>query len=100
MLYIPVRFTSNIIEDAQWVGVGEVHFQLFRVEITQYCIWLQANGTFDALARLKELADLWDEVGPWDFLQDSPQVNNLRVRQGLSGLKAAPFNGKEENKVV
>lgn len=96
MLYLPVRFASNIIEEAQWVGV---RFQLFRVEITQYCIWLQANGTFDALARLKELADLWDEVGPWDFLQDSPQVNNLRVRQGLSGLKAAPFNGKE-NKVV
>ncbi|XP_075891700.1 phospholipid-transporting ATPase ABCA1 [Nelusetta ayraudi] len=39
----------------------------------------EANGTFDALARLKELADLWDEVGPWDFLQDSPQVNNLRA---------------------
>lgn len=97
MLYLPVRFAPNIIEEAQWVGV---RFQLFRVEITQYCIWLQANGTFHALARLKELADLWDEVGPWDFLQDSPQVNNLRVRQGLSGLKAAPFNGKEENKVV
>lgn len=42
----------------------------------------QANSTFNALAKLKELADLWDELGPrvWDFLQDSPQVNAVRVR--------------------
>ena len=42
----------------------------------------QANGTFEALAQLKELADSWDEVGPrvWDFLQDSPQVDAIRVR--------------------
>lgn len=41
----------------------------------------QANATFDALARLRELVDLWDELGPrvWDFFQDSPQVNALRV---------------------
>lgn len=41
----------------------------------------QANATFDALGRLRELVDLWDELGPrvWDFLQDSPQVNTLRV---------------------
>uniref|UniRef100_A0A3B4X364 P-type phospholipid transporter n=1 Tax=Seriola lalandi dorsalis TaxID=1841481 RepID=A0A3B4X364_SERLL len=37
----------------------------------------EANSTFNALAMLKELADLWDELGPrvWDFLQNSPQVN-------------------------
>lgn len=31
---------------------------------------------------LKELADSWNELGPrvWDFLQNSPQVNTLRVR--------------------
>lgn len=42
----------------------------------------QANSTFNALAKLKELADLWDELGPrvWDFLQDSSQVNAMRVR--------------------
>lgn len=41
----------------------------------------QANGTFDALGRLRELVDLWDELGPrvWDFFQDDPQVNTLRV---------------------
>ncbi|KAM9335582.1 phospholipid-transporting ATPase ABCA1 [Symphorus nematophorus] len=40
----------------------------------------EANRTFNALAKLKELADLWDELGPrvWDFLQDSPQVNTVR----------------------
>lgn len=62
-------------------------------EITKLCISLQANGTFDALARLKELADLWDKEGPrvWDFFQDSPLVNNLRVRREHLAL-AAPFN--------
>lgn len=42
----------------------------------------QANGTFDALAKLKEIADLWDQLGPrvWDFLQNSTQVNTIRVR--------------------
>lgn len=41
----------------------------------------QANGTFDALARLKELVDLWDELGPivWDFFQDGLLVEALRV---------------------
>lgn len=41
----------------------------------------QANGTFDALGRLAELVDLWDQLGPrvWDFFQDSPQVEALRV---------------------
>lgn len=62
-------------------------------EITKLCIYLQANGTFDALARLKELADLWDKEGPrvWDFFQDSPLVNNLRVRREHLAI-AAPFN--------
>lgn len=34
------------------------------------------------MAKLKELADLWDELGPrvWDFLQNSPRVNTIRVR--------------------
>ncbi|XP_023276845.1 ATP-binding cassette sub-family A member 1-like isoform X1 [Seriola lalandi dorsalis] len=41
----------------------------------------EANSTFNALAMLKELADLWDELGPrvWDFLQNSPQVNAIRA---------------------
>ncbi|XP_070711035.1 phospholipid-transporting ATPase ABCA1-like [Pempheris klunzingeri] len=41
----------------------------------------EANNTFNALAMLKELADMWDEVGPrvWDFLQNSPQVNAIRA---------------------
>ncbi|XP_032400407.1 phospholipid-transporting ATPase ABCA1 isoform X3 [Etheostoma spectabile] len=41
----------------------------------------EANSTFHALAMLKELADLWDELGPrvWDFLQNSSQVNSLRA---------------------
>ncbi|XP_070785696.1 phospholipid-transporting ATPase ABCA1-like [Enoplosus armatus] len=40
----------------------------------------EANSTFNALAMLKELADLWDELGPrvWDFLENSPQVNSIR----------------------
>lgn len=50
--------------------------------ILYFLCLFQANGTFNALAMLKELADSWDEVGPrvWDFLQDSPQVNAIRVR--------------------
>uniref|UniRef100_A0A8C2X200 P-type phospholipid transporter n=1 Tax=Cyclopterus lumpus TaxID=8103 RepID=A0A8C2X200_CYCLU len=42
---------------------------------------LMANSTFNALAMLKELTDLWDELGPrvWDFLQNSRQVNALRA---------------------
>ncbi|KAM9425735.1 phospholipid-transporting ATPase ABCA1 [Pholidichthys leucotaenia] len=41
----------------------------------------EANSTFNALAMLKDLADSWDEVGPrfWDFLQNSTQVNVIRV---------------------
>ncbi|XP_027894445.1 ATP-binding cassette sub-family A member 1 isoform X1 [Xiphophorus couchianus] len=41
----------------------------------------EANSTFNSLAMLKELADSWNELGPrvWDFLQNSPQVNTLRV---------------------
>lgn len=43
---------------------------------------IQANGTFNALAMLKELADSWDELGPrvWEFFQNGSQVNTLRVR--------------------
>lgn len=46
----------------------------------------QANSTFDALGRLGELVDLWDELGPrvWDFFQDDPQVNTLRVSRTAS----------------
>lgn len=42
----------------------------------------QANSTFNALAKIKEITDLWDELGPrvWDFLQNSSQVNTIRVR--------------------
>uniref|UniRef100_A0A4W6E0C7 P-type phospholipid transporter n=1 Tax=Lates calcarifer TaxID=8187 RepID=A0A4W6E0C7_LATCA len=42
----------------------------------------EANSTFHALAMLKELVDMWDELGPrvWNFLQNSPQVNAIRVR--------------------
>uniref|UniRef100_A0A8C5NBN0 P-type phospholipid transporter n=1 Tax=Gouania willdenowi TaxID=441366 RepID=A0A8C5NBN0_GOUWI len=45
----------------------------------------EANVTFNALAMLKELADSWDELGPrlFDFLQNSPQVNAMRVRRHL-----------------
>lgn len=41
----------------------------------------EANSTFNALAMLKELADMWDELGPrvWDFFQNSTQVNTLRT---------------------
>ncbi|XP_068444522.1 phospholipid-transporting ATPase ABCA1-like [Clinocottus analis] len=41
----------------------------------------EANSTFHALAMLKELTDLWEELGPrvWDFLQNSRQVNTLRA---------------------
>uniref|UniRef100_A0A665XFV1 P-type phospholipid transporter n=1 Tax=Echeneis naucrates TaxID=173247 RepID=A0A665XFV1_ECHNA len=41
----------------------------------------EANSTFNALATLKELADLWDELGPraWDFLQNSRQMNAIRA---------------------
>uniref|UniRef100_A0A8D3D687 ABC transporter domain-containing protein n=1 Tax=Scophthalmus maximus TaxID=52904 RepID=A0A8D3D687_SCOMX len=43
---------------------------------------LMANSTFNALAKIKEITDLWDELGPrvWDFLQNSSQVNTIRVR--------------------
>uniref|UniRef100_UPI003AADC61F phospholipid-transporting ATPase ABCA1-like n=1 Tax=Centroberyx gerrardi TaxID=166262 RepID=UPI003AADC61F len=41
----------------------------------------EANSTFNALAMLKELADLWDELGPrvWDFFQNSRQINAIRA---------------------
>uniref|UniRef100_A0AAQ5YL57 P-type phospholipid transporter n=1 Tax=Amphiprion ocellaris TaxID=80972 RepID=A0AAQ5YL57_AMPOC len=41
----------------------------------------QANSTFDALAKIKELADSWDELGPrvWDFFQNSTQINTMRA---------------------
>ncbi|XP_037335370.2 phospholipid-transporting ATPase ABCA1-like [Pungitius pungitius] len=41
----------------------------------------EANSTFNALAMLKELADLWEELGPrvWDTLQNGRQVNTLRT---------------------
>nr|XP_046235853.1 phospholipid-transporting ATPase ABCA1-like isoform X1 [Scatophagus argus] len=41
----------------------------------------EANSTFHALATLKELVDLWDELGPrvWDFLENSSQVNAIRA---------------------
>ncbi|KAM8881267.1 phospholipid-transporting ATPase ABCA1 isoform 2-T2 [Synchiropus picturatus] len=41
----------------------------------------EANSTFSALAAVGEVAASWEEIGPrvWDFLQDSPQVNALRV---------------------
>lgn len=41
----------------------------------------QANATFDALGRLEELVNLWDELGPrvWDYFQNGPQVEALRV---------------------
>ncbi|XP_068612159.1 LOW QUALITY PROTEIN: phospholipid-transporting ATPase ABCA1-like [Brachionichthys hirsutus] len=40
----------------------------------------EANITFDSMAQIKELADMWEEVGPriWDFLQNSSQVNAIR----------------------
>uniref|UniRef100_A0A4W6E1W5 P-type phospholipid transporter n=1 Tax=Lates calcarifer TaxID=8187 RepID=A0A4W6E1W5_LATCA len=45
---------------------------------------LMANSTFHALAMLKELVDMWDELGPrvWNFLQNSPQVNAIRALLG------------------
>ncbi|KAM8899352.1 phospholipid-transporting ATPase ABCA1 isoform 1-T3 [Spinachia spinachia] len=41
----------------------------------------EANGTFNALAMLKELADMWEELGPrvWNTLQNGRQVNALRT---------------------
>uniref|UniRef100_A0A8D3DU77 ABC transporter domain-containing protein n=1 Tax=Scophthalmus maximus TaxID=52904 RepID=A0A8D3DU77_SCOMX len=41
----------------------------------------KANSTFNALAKIKEITDLWDELGPrvWDFLQNSSQVNTIRA---------------------
>uniref|UniRef100_A0A7N6B056 P-type phospholipid transporter n=1 Tax=Anabas testudineus TaxID=64144 RepID=A0A7N6B056_ANATE len=41
----------------------------------------EANSTFNALAKLKEIADLWDELGPrvWDFFQNGSQVNTIRA---------------------
>uniref|UniRef100_A0AAQ5X1S9 P-type phospholipid transporter n=1 Tax=Amphiprion ocellaris TaxID=80972 RepID=A0AAQ5X1S9_AMPOC len=41
----------------------------------------EANSTFDALAKIKELADSWDELGPrvWDFFQNSTQINTMRA---------------------
>ncbi|GLD53697.1 ATP-binding cassette sub-family A member 1-like isoform X1, partial [Lates japonicus] len=41
----------------------------------------EANSTFHALAMLKELVDMWEELGPrvWNFLQNSPQVNAMRA---------------------
>uniref|UniRef100_A0A3Q3Q5W3 ABC transporter domain-containing protein n=1 Tax=Monopterus albus TaxID=43700 RepID=A0A3Q3Q5W3_MONAL len=46
----------------------------------------EANSTFHALAMLKQLADMWDELGPrvWDFFQNSTAVNTIR------GLLANP----------
>uniref|UniRef100_A0A3B3RQH8 ATP-binding cassette sub-family A member 1-like n=1 Tax=Paramormyrops kingsleyae TaxID=1676925 RepID=A0A3B3RQH8_9TELE len=42
----------------------------------------EANGTFKALGMLKELSDAWEAQGPkiWDFMQDSRQMNSLRVK--------------------
>ncbi|XP_075999903.1 phospholipid-transporting ATPase ABCA1 [Genypterus blacodes] len=58
----------------------------------------EANGTFNALATLKKLADSWDELGPrvWDFFQSSPQVNALRVllaNQVFAGALNQRLNG-------
>uniref|UniRef100_A0A669E1K7 ABC transporter domain-containing protein n=1 Tax=Oreochromis niloticus TaxID=8128 RepID=A0A669E1K7_ORENI len=54
---------------------------------------LLANSTFNALAMLRELADSWDELGPrvWDFLQNSSQVNNIRVRLSMVCLDLDKF---------
>ncbi|XP_062373279.1 phospholipid-transporting ATPase ABCA1-like isoform X2 [Sardina pilchardus] len=40
----------------------------------------QANGTFDALARLKALGEAWEENEPrtWDYFQNGSQINRLR----------------------
>ena len=71
-----------------WIGSGSVgllsvseRLDYFLLNIV-FLFLFQANSTFTTLATLKELADSWDELGPrvWDFLQDSPQVNALRVR--------------------
>ncbi|XP_008325095.1 ATP-binding cassette sub-family A member 1 isoform X1 [Cynoglossus semilaevis] len=41
----------------------------------------KANSTLDALAKLKELADMWVELGPrvYDFFQNGTQVNTIRA---------------------
>uniref|UniRef100_A0A665XDU4 P-type phospholipid transporter n=1 Tax=Echeneis naucrates TaxID=173247 RepID=A0A665XDU4_ECHNA len=51
----------------------------------------EANSTFNALATLKELADLWDELGPraWDFLQ-----NRWTAEQLANSL----YNGPPEDR--
>ncbi|XP_028998112.1 phospholipid-transporting ATPase ABCA1-like [Betta splendens] len=58
----------------------------------------EANATFDALAKLKELADSWDELGPrvWSFLENSTQVNTIRALLANPVFAAAlnqPLNG-------
>lgn len=62
--------------------------------MTQLLFSVQANATFDALGRLRELVDLWDQLGPrlWDFLQDSPQVNTLRVSRSESPKSSRPHS--------
>lgn len=61
----------------------------------------QANGTFDALGRLRELVDLWDELGPrvWAFFQNGSQVDALRVstqgRRARRRLGCCPSRGEQ-----
>ena len=54
----------------------------FKVTMGMLCSLLQANSTFDALARLKGLGEAWEQNEPeiWDFFQNGSQVNTVRVR--------------------
>lgn len=44
---------------------------------------LQANTTFEELARLRTMGKAWEEVAPqiWDFFQNGVQVKMIRVGQ-------------------
>jgi len=48
------------------------------------CGGVQANGTFEELERLQNVARAWEELGPqlWTFFHSSVQMNMLRVRRG------------------
>jgi len=46
---------------------------------------LQVNRTFQELGVIRDLGGMWEEMSPkvWDFLEDSKEMNFLRVRRLL-----------------
>ena len=95
------KFADMIEEFREYAGEHEISELLEHIlDVTQYRAELEAEGTDEALSRLEDIEELFNDIAYYEEEEENPNLRDFLAEKDMYTLNAGIDNLEEENNKV